>query len=101
MVVGSRVETRIALESIGEIWVVVLFFDRLSELALPFAYCITNIINFCGGKCNNCITEVRDCTFESLGQEEGAVAEGVESEAGEVLKQSLSLCGFLTATGAG
>jgi len=52
-----------------------------SELALPFAYYATTFTNFCGGKCNNCIAEGRDCTFESLGQEEGAVAEGAESEA--------------------
>ena len=59
--------------------------EPTNELALPFAYCATTTrTDFCGGKCNNCIVEGRDCTFGSSGQDEGAVAEGAEGETGEV-----------------
>lgn len=46
--------------------------------------CVTTArTDFCGGKCNNCTIEGRNCTFGPSSQDEGAVAKGAEGEAGE------------------
>ncbi|KAK0702711.1 hypothetical protein B0H67DRAFT_558325 [Lasiosphaeris hirsuta] len=57
------------------------------ELVLPFSYCATSTrADFCGGKCNNCIAEGRDCTFRSSSQDDDTDTEGTarESEVGAV-----------------